>query len=246
MPVSTKDLLVISGEDIAVSDSYITNTSTSLNPVGNGPCYASLSWNYEFDIQVSENLCLEKRSNNFLIINGGKTFITWSNEEGVWVEYKINSLEKKFKNNLKRKECKPFRDDSSGLNVVDMLICQEGNYYVDLKNSLYYVYSDGFWNSLDLIGDLFIDIEKPTNLKCVKSKKNEKTLLTEKIVPISLSLGCNNSLEPGYIYAPYVRVADDDLFVGGGGFSPDNTISSRYSMRNVNTNYFSSINTTGI
>lgn len=244
MPVSTQDLLEISGEDLVVSDNCITNTSISLSTVDNNPYSTSLSWNYEFDIQVSENLCLKKRSNNFLIINGGKTFITWSNEEGIWVEYKINSLEKKFKKNLKIKECKPFRDDSSGLNVMDILICQEGNYYVDLKNSLYYVYSDGFWNSLDLIGDLFIDIEKPTNLKCLKSKKNEKTLLTEKIPLFS----CDNSLEPGYVYAPYIPMREDSLLyaVGGGVFSPDNTINSRYAMGNINPNYFSSTNTANL
>jgi hypothetical protein len=228
MPVSTQNLVEDSGYSIVNSSANIT--------IGDYDTGGSVFWN-DCTLHVSQNLCLEKRSNNFLIINGGKTFITWSDEECRWVEYKINSLEKKFKKNLKRKECKPFRDDSSGLNVMDMLICQEGNYYVDLKNSLYYVYSDGFWNSLDLIGDLFIDIERPTSLKNIKNKKNEKKLLTEKI-PISFSL------ETGYVYTPYALARN--LSCDGGTFCPSDSTISRYAINNINTDYYSSIDTTGV
>tara|TARA_Y100000389_G_scaffold188407_1_gene210952 strand:+ start:3513 stop:4226 length:714 start_codon:yes stop_codon:yes gene_type:complete len=224
---------------------YNTVAIDSSNAINIGGSGLGVYWS-DFTVQVSQNLYLEKRSNNFLVINGGKTFITWSNEECRWVEYKINSLEKKFKKNLKRKECKPFRDDSSGFNVMDILICQEGNYYVDLKNSLYYIFSDGFWNSLDLIGELFIDIEKPTSLKHIKNKKNEKTLLVEKMKFLT-NFKEEGFLSAGYVYSPYAvnTISDNVLYEGGAGFS-NNTISSRYAINNINTDYYTSIDITSL
>ena len=235
MPVSTQILVEDCDHNFIATNSSADITIAD-NNIGGG-----VSWR-DCTVHVSQNLYLEKRSNNFLIINGGKTFITWSNEECRWVEYKINSLEKKFKKNLKIKELRPFRDDSSGINVMDILICQEGNYYVDLKNSLYYVFADGFWNSLDLIGELFIDIEKPTSLKDVKNKKNEKTLLVEKIK--ILTIESEEFLRAGYVYTPYVT--DRNLSCDGGTFYPSNSIISRYTINNINTDYYSSINATSV
>tara|TARA_B100000900_G_C20579496_1_gene716848 strand:+ start:591 stop:1298 length:708 start_codon:yes stop_codon:yes gene_type:complete len=233
MPVST-----LTDGGYVIRNSSDTITSADVN---------NIYWS-DFAVQVSQNLCLEKRSDNFLIINNGKTFITWSSEECRWVEYKINSLEKKFKKNLKRKECKPFRDDSSGLNVMDMLVCQDGNYYVDLKNSLYYIFSDGFWNSLDLIGELFIDVEKPVSLKNIKNKKNEKTLLVEKMKILTGLRGVRDFLNTGYVYAPHVPAepyvpAENSLF-DDIEFSPSNSTVSRYATNNINTDYYSGVNTT--
>lgn len=233
MPVSTQNLVEDSGYSIVNSSTNIT--------IDNYATGGSVFWN-DCTLHVSQNLCLEKRSNNFLIINNGKTFITWSNEECSWVEYKINSIEKKFKKNLKRKECRPFRDDSSGLNVMDMLICQEGNYYVDLKNSLYYVFADGFWNSLDLIGELLIGIEKPTSVKDVKNKKNEKTLLVEKMK--ILTIESEEFLRAGYVYAPYVPV--ENLLVDDRTVYSSNSTMSRYATNNINTDYYSGINIAGV
>mgnify|MGYP001201496633 FL=1 len=85
----------ISSSLVANSDCVITTSSGSAD-VNN------IYWS-DFAVQVSQNLCLEKRSDNFLIINNGKTFIAWSSEECRWVEYKINSLEKKFKKKFKKK-----------------------------------------------------------------------------------------------------------------------------------------------
>lgn len=234
MPVYTQNLVEDSGYNFVTADSS-NNITISNNVEG------VVSW-IDFTVHISQNLYLEKRSNNFLIINGGKTFITWSNEKCRWVEYKINSLEKKFKKNLKRKECKPFRDDSCGLNVVDMLVCQEGNYYVDLKNSLYYVFADGFWNSLDLIGELLIDIEKPTSVKDVKNKKNEKTLLLEKMK--ILTIESEKFLRAGYVYAPYVPV--ENLLVDDRTVYPSNSTMLRYATNNINTDYYSGVNIAGV
>jgi hypothetical protein len=223
--------------EINLSDSdslvYTTNTTIADNEIKLTNCSPYISWN-DFNIQISKNLNLQKRNNNFLIVNSGKTCITWSDEIGSWVEYKVCKLEKKFKKNLKSKECKPFRgsdtDDGCNLNVMDILICQEGNYYVDLKNSLYYVFSDGFWNSVDLIGELTLEIEGDFNLNKIKNKSKQKSLLLETWKPLSFSL------DKGYIYAPYVPInnckkLNEDLTES---FSAYEKISSRfYSTINI-------------
>ncbi len=121
MPVSTQSLVEDCDYNLITGDSSVTlgssEYSSEIHVSGAGTSINNLvidsssnvvigdvvGWS-DFTVHFSKNLYLEKRSNNFLIINGGKTLITWSNEECRWVEYKINSLEKKFKKNLKRKE----------------------------------------------------------------------------------------------------------------------------------------------
>ena len=122
------DEINLSNSDSLVYDTNATNATIAINQIElkNGSSYVSWS---DFSIQISKNLNLQKRNNNFLIINAGRTCITWSDEIGSWVEHKVCKLEKKFKKNLKPKECKPFRcsDNSDGcsVNVMDILICQE-------------------------------------------------------------------------------------------------------------------------
>jgi len=232
----------LDGINLSNSDNLVSYTNTTIagNEVELTSCSPYVSWN-DFNIQISKNLNLQKRNNNFLIINSGKTCITWSDEIGSWVEHKVCKLEKKFKKNLKPKECKPFRcsdtSDGCSVNVMDILICQEGNYYVDLKNSLYYIFSDGFWNGVDLIGDLTLEIEGDFNLNKIKNKSKQKSLLLETWKPISLSL------DAGYVYAPYVPMFDiHEELNEPDSFSANKKVRSKYSTSSVSSSFYSTVN----
>ena len=232
MPESFDEINLSASSSLVYSSNAVDFiTLTEGNPI--------IPWN-DFNVQISKNLNLQKRNNNFLIINAGKTCITWSDEISSWVEHKVCKLEKKFKKNLKSKECKPFRSsDAAGckLNVMDILICQEGNYYVDLKNSLYYVFSDGFWNGVDLIGDLTLEIERDFNLNKIKNKSKQKSLLLETWKPISFSL------DAGYVYAPYVPMFDiHEELNEPESFSANKKVRSRYSTSSVSSSFYSTVN----
>lgn len=189
------------------------------NVVSNGITFGSspISFNFVEDIIISESMLikLEKRKDNFLITNKGESLITWCENKNSWCEFKIKKLKKFFKKNLKEKEL-----SYKGLGIINLLISQNENCYVDLKENSYYVFENGFWNSVDLIGDLKIEFEKNINLK---SFKNDKSLLIEKVWKIDVGL------DAGYVYAPYVPVSNYSMSIDSAeGFIPSSSISTRY------------------
>lgn len=177
-------------------------TSTSYSYISSGHSIVSnnTSMKFSFDcIKVSENIVLENRSDNFIIFNQGKSLITWCNNSSNWVQHEIKVFKRRFIKSLSKKELSESDSEKASVNCdfISIITSQEGNYYLDLKNKSYYVFKDNFWNSLDLVGELRLEIEKKINLKNVKI---EKSLLIERFKKISFSL------DAGYVFAPYVPV----------------------------------------
>ena len=175
-------------------------TSTSYSYISSGHSIVSnnTSMKFSFDcIKVSENIVLENRSDNFIIFNQGKSLITWCNNSSNWVQHEIKVFKRRFIKSLSKKELSESDSEKYSVNCdfISIITSQEGNYYLDLKNKSYYVFKDNFWNSLDLVGELRLEIEKKINLKNVKI---EKSLLIERFKKISFSL------DAGYVFAPYV------------------------------------------
>lgn len=176
------------------------STSTSYSSISSGHSIVSnnTSMKFSFDcIKVSENIVLENRSDNFIIFNQGKSLITWCNNSSNWVQHEIKVFKRRFIKSLSKKELSESDSEKASVNCdfISIITSQEGNYYLDLKNKSYYVFKDNFWNSLDLVGELRLEIEKKINLKNVKI---EKSLLIERFKKISFSL------DAGYVFAPYV------------------------------------------
>lgn len=199
--------------------------STSYSIVSN-----NTSMKFSFNcIKVSENIVLENRSDNFIIFNQGKSLITWCNNSSNWVQHEIKVFKRRFIKSLSKKELSESDSEKASVNCdfISIITSQEGNYYLDLKNKSYYVFKDNFWNSLDLVGELRLEIEKKINLKNVKI---EKSLLIEKTRIWKI----NASLDAGYIYAPYVPVNDIDLDVDlDVGLTPSRSVSTRYSTSTI-------------
>jgi hypothetical protein len=179
-----------------------------------------MSFDFGEDIIISESMLikLEKRKDNFLITNKGESLITWCENKSSWCEFRIKKLKKFFKKNLKEKEL-----SYKGLGIINLLISQNENCYIDLKKNSYYVFENDFWNSVDLMGDLEIKFEKNVNLK---SFKKDKSLLIEKTKIWNI---IDVGLDVGYIYAPYVPARNYSMSIGSDSdFISSSRISTRY------------------
>jgi len=213
----------LSGNNVISSgNNAISYTTTTIkDSIGNS---SPISFSFGEDIINSESMLikLEKRKDNFLITNKGESLITWCENKNSWCEFKIKKLKKFFKKNLKEKEL-----SYKGLGIINLLISQNENCYVDLKENSYYVFENGFWNSVDLIGDLKIEFEKNINLK---SFKKDKSLLIEKTRVWKIDVG----LDAGYVYAPYVPISNYSLCVDSDvGLIPSSRISTRYATSKI-------------
>jgi len=213
----------MSGVDL--SGNILTTNTTGNSLITNGITfgdsgnYMSLDFDFKEDITISENMLikLEKRKDNFLITNKGESLITWCENKNSWCGFKIKKLKKFLKKNLKEKEL-----SYKGLGIINLLISQNENLYIDLKENSYYVFENGFWNSVDLIGDLEIEFEKNVNLK---SFKKDKRLLIERVKTWNIDFG----LDAGYIYAPYVPSRNYYTSIDSGvNFTPSSSVSTKY------------------
>lgn len=205
---------------------YTSNYSNCLTSNSN----QIMSFEFGEDIIISESMLikLEKREDNFLITNKGESLITWCRDKNSWCDFKIKKLKKFFKKNLKEKEL-----SYKGLGIINLLISQNENCYIDLKENSYYVFENDFWHSVDLIGDLEIEFEKNVNLK---SFKKNKSLLIEKTKIWKIDVG----LDAGYIYAPYVPAGNYSMSIDSDSdFISSSRISTRYATStSINRAYY--------
>lgn len=222
-------------------------TSTSYSYISSGHSIVSnnTSMKFSFDcIKVSENIVLENRSDNFIIFNQGKSLITWCNNSSNWVQHEIKVFKRRFIKSLSKKELSESDSEKDSVNCdfVSIIISQEGNYYLDLKNKSYYVFKDNFWNSLDLVGELRLEIEREIKINSLKDNEKNSKLLLEIIPKLKLGIKGDTFMETGFIYAPYISLEICEELNESESFSVNKKVKSRYSTSSVSSSFYSTVN----
>ncbi len=201
--------------------------------------------------RITKNLYLKESNKNFIVIPKSKIVISWSEESNSFVEYELNEFEHKLRSdNYSEAHYKNELDKYS--NLFSILLKSDGNFYIDLEEDLYYMYSSQNDSWIKMYGEIIsFSFSKNSNIKKIKENKKRRSLLVEKRAKLLLGIKGSSILEPGYVYAPYIPMITTDNTIGTISLYNNSintteltigdTIQSRYSAVTINNNNYNTI-----
>ncbi len=208
------------------SSNNVTISDSNINLIAS-PDNSNLFWGFFGLVRITDKFFLREDEDNFFVIPNNRVVISWCEKKCCFIESELENFIHELREDNEFE--KPYSNQNDKLgSVLSILLKLDGNYYVDLKENVYYKYSSERNVWIKMYGNINdLSFTKKENIKTIRESRANRTLISEK-----MSKNLKGLFGSGFIFAPYIPMS---ITTTTTGINTTSNILSRY--QNIDLNY---------